>query len=220
MRFRTFTSAACVLAAGLAAGGCASASPGPAASSPAAPVSSPASASPTAPALTGSPATPVNDDPGATITATALPKPRPGGICQPQNLSFALAGRTATPGSPGQQRQEVDLVNTGSATCTMTGFPGVDLIGLARGQQNYSWSLVRQSVSYSRVTLPPGGKAHFSVIYLPQAAGDSGGIAVAKMVITPPGAFTQAELTWSPTVVLQDGATHPGTYISPVVPGP
>jgi hypothetical protein len=195
MRFRTSTAAACVLAAGLAAGGCASASSGP----------------------------PAGPDPSPVITAAPSPSAQAGGnggICQPQNLTFALSGKATTPGYPGQNRQAVDLTNTGSSACTMTGFPGVDLTGVAKGQQNYTWSLVRQSVHYSRVTLPPGGTAHFTVTYLPQAAGDSGGIAVAKMVITPPGAFTQAELTWNQTVVLQDGATHPGTYISPVAPGP
>jgi hypothetical protein len=232
MRFRTSTAAACVLAAGLAAGGCASSSPGPSAS----PVSSPvitdstAPATSTAPAVNGSPAAPVSDAPSTSAPSTSAPStsaPSTGaqaaggsGICQAQDLHFALAGLAATPNYPGQKRQAVDLTNLGSGTCTLTGFPGVDLVGLARGQQNYSWSLVRQRVSYSRVTLPPGGTAHFDVIYLPEAAGDSGAISVAKIVITPPNDFTQAELTWKQPVVLQDEATHPGTYITPVVPGP
>jgi len=38
-------------------------------------------------------------------------------------------------------------------------------------------------------------------------------------VITPPNDYTQAELTWNQAVVLQDAATHPGTYIMPVVSG-
>jgi Protein of unknown function (DUF4232) len=227
MRFRTSTAAACVLAAGLAAGGCASSSPGPSAS----PVSSPvitdstAPATSTAPAVNGSPAAPVSDAPSTSAPSTSAPSTGAqaaggSGICQAQDLHFALSGLAATPNYPGQKRQAVDLTNLGSGTCTLTGFPGVDLVGLARGQQNYSWSLVRQRVSYSRVTLPPGGTAHFDVIYLPEAAGDSGAISVAKIVITPPNDFTQAELTWKQPVVLQDEATHPGTYITPVVPGP
>jgi hypothetical protein len=39
------------------------------------------------------------------------------------------------------------------------------------------------------------------------------------MVITPPDDFTQAELTWDQSVILQDGATHPGTFTMPVVAG-
>jgi hypothetical protein len=216
MRFRTSTAAACALAAGLAAGGCTSTSPGSSAS----PAPSPVITDSTAPAVNGSPAAPVSDAP-----STAAPSPGgqaagSGGTCQAQDLRFTLPAKTTTPGFPGQKRQAVDLTNTGQGACTLTGFPGVDLVGLARGQQNYTWSLVRQSASYSQVTLQPGGTAHFTVIYVPEAPGDSGAIEVDKMVITPPNDFTQAEVTWNRSVVLQDGATHPGTYISPVVPGP
>jgi len=94
----------------------------------------------------------------------------------------------------------------------------VDLVGAANGQQDFSWSLARQSASYSAVTLRPGGTAHFNLVYLPAASG-SEAISVVKMVVTPPNAFTQAEVTWNQSVTLQDGATHPGTYISPVASG-
>jgi hypothetical protein len=111
------------------------------------------------------------------------------------------------------------MTNSGSSACTMDGFPGVDLVGVANGQQNYSWPLVRQVVSYSEVTLQPGGTAHFDLMYLPVAAGSSGNITVTKMVITPPNAYTQAQVTWNQPVLLQDAATHPGTFISPVTSG-
>jgi hypothetical protein len=100
----------------------------------------------------------------------------------------------------------------------MTGFPGVDLVGTENGGQSASWSLVRQGVTYSRVTLSPGGTAHFDLIFLP-ATGGSPVIDVQKLVVTPPNAYTQAEVTWNQSVLLQDGATHPGTYISPVTAG-
>jgi hypothetical protein len=204
MRFRTSTTTAlCVLAAGLAVGGCTS--------------SSSSSAS-------GTPATSASTQTGAaTSTATSTPASSPstqaagsGGACQAQNLSFALGAKT---GTSGQSTQAVVLTNKGSAACTMTGFPGVDLVGAANGQQNYSWPLERQTVSYSRVTLPPGGTAHFNLIYLPSTPGDGTDITVAKMVITPPNTYTQAQLTWNQSVLLQDAATHPGTYISPVASG-
>ena len=111
------------------------------------------------------------------------------------------------------------LTNKGRSACTLSGFPGVDLVGVVNGQHNYRWPLERQVVRYSKVTLKPGGRAHFNLIYLPAAAGDSTDIAVDKLVITPPNDFTHAELTWHQSVLLQDGATHPGTYISPVLPG-
>ena len=90
---------------------------------------------------------------------------------------------------------------------------------MARGQQHYSWSLARRSGDYSKARLRPGGAAHFDVTYLPVASGNINSITVTKMMITPPGDDTQAGLTWSPFVLLQDGATHPGTYVSPIVSG-
>jgi hypothetical protein len=111
------------------------------------------------------------------------------------------------------------MTNTGSSACTMDGFPGVDLVGVANGQNNYTWPLERQVVSYSKVTLQPGGTAHFNLMYLPVAAGSSGNISVLKMVITPPNDYTQAEVTWDQPVLLQDAATHPGTFISPMMSG-
>jgi hypothetical protein len=95
----------------------------------------------------------------------------------------------------------------------------VDLVGVARGKQNYRWSLARRSARHSKVRLKPGGTAHFDVMYLPTSSGNINNMTVTKMLITPPNAFTQAELAWSPFVLLQDGATHPGTYITPIVSG-
>jgi hypothetical protein len=218
MRFRRSTAAACVLAAGLAAGGCTSASPGAAASPATAP------AGPATPAASAGPGTQASSAaPTAAATPTAAPSPGTqaagnGGNCQPQNLGFAIA--KPAPGTPGQKARAVDMTNTGPSACMMDGFPGVDLVGLARGQQDYTWSLVRQKASYSPVTLQPGGTAHFNLVYLPVGPGARGAIAVFKLVITPPDDFTQAEVTWNQPVLLQDGATHPGTYISPVAPGP
>jgi hypothetical protein len=63
-----------------------------------------------------------------------------------------------------------------------------------------------------------GGTAHFNLIFLP-ANSASPVIDVQKLVITPPNDYTQAEVTWNMSVLLQDAATHPGTYISPVIPG-
>ena len=124
----------------------------------------------------------------------------------------------AATGSSAQRTQVVKLTNKGSSACTLDGFPGVDLTGNANGQQDFTWSLARQSASYSTVTLQPGGTAHFGLVYLPGTSASTD-ITVTKLVMTPPNDFTQAELTWNQSVVLQDGATHPGTYVTPVVAG-
>jgi hypothetical protein len=201
MRFSmSTTAAACVLAAGLAAAGCTGASSSASdttATTPAASTGAGTGAAATAPAAAST---------GAQAAGS-------GDRCQPQNLSFGLGPATAGV-------LPVEMTNRGSAACVMDGFAGVDLVGLARGQADYTWSLERQVTGHSPVTLPPGGAAHFNLHYLvhtPDGGGD--GIQVDKMVITPPDDFTQAQVTWSIDLELQDGATHPVTWIGPVVPG-
>jgi hypothetical protein len=121
------------------------------------------------------------------------------------------------------------MTNHASATCTMKGFPGVDVIGDTSGQSSYDWTLTHSSANGTKVTLRPGATAHFDVVYLSGDLASGGGsenvISVQRMVITTPGQpdqgddTVQGSLDWFQSVVLQDGATHPGTYVTPVVSG-
>ena len=224
MRFRTSMSVAlCVFAFGLGVAGCSpggsSSSPGGSATtSPGGSGSSPGGSATTSPANPGSTAQAAG---AGTSTPASSQQPQAAGsgsTCQPASLSFTLGAKIGAGTS--QTTQVVDMTNEGSSACTMEGFPGVDLVGAARGQENYTWPMVRSSASYASVTLQPGGTAHFDLRYLPGAPGDGNTlISVDKMVITPPNDYTQAELTWDQVVDLQDEATHPGTYIMPVVSG-
>ena len=200
MRFRTSTAVTvCVFAASVTVAGCSS------------------SSSSAVPAATSSASPGSTAQAGATAaTQSSSPQAQAAGTCQPADLSLALGAKS---GVTSQQTLAVDLTNKGSSACTMEGFPGVNLVGAANGKQDYAWPLLRSSASYSKVTLQPGGTAHFDLTYLPGVSGDGTNITVAKIVITPPNDYTQAEVTWSQPVLLQDGATHPGTYITPVVSG-
>jgi hypothetical protein len=201
--------ALCVFSVGLGVAGCSSGSSS----------SSSATTSPTDPGSTA-------QAEAGTSTPASSQAAASGSRCQPANLSLTLGAkmdRTTT-----QPTQMVDLTNEGSSACTMEGFPGVNLVGVADGKKNYTWPLVRSSASFasenhqgiSKVTLQPGGTAHFDLQYLPPTAGDGNSlIGVNKMVITPPNDYTQAQLTWHQDVILQDAATHPGTFIMPVVSG-
>ena len=207
MRFRTSMSVIlCVFAVGLGVVGC----------------SSGGSSSTSSGTATDSPTNSASSASASTQKSQAAAS---GGLCQPSNLSFTLGAKT---GGASQTTQVVDLTNKGSSACTMEGFPGVNLVGVANGQQNYTWPLTRSSASYasesnqgiSKVTLQPGGTAHFDLRYLPGTPGDSNKlINVDKMVITPPNDYSHGEMTWQQDVVLQDAATHPGTYIMPVASG-
>jgi hypothetical protein len=154
--------------------------------------------------------------PAAMASSHQAQSARSSRTCQTAKLNDTLG---ALRGTPAQRTQVVKLTNKGSSWCTLRGFPGVNLVGTVRGKKNYSWSLRREAVRYSTVTLKPGGTAHFNLIYLPAAPGDGINIAVTTIVITPPNDYRHAGLGWHRSVLLQDGATHPGTFISPVLPG-
>lgn len=133
--------------------------------------------------------------------------------CHTADLAFAVA-----PGSGAQSVGSagaviIKMTNHGAGTCTMKGYPGVDLVGGGR-----TWSLSRQtSVTPHAVTVAPGHSTGFTITYLPFTAGSGQELDVKTVVITPPNETTSAKVAWDfQPVLLQDGATHPGTYVGPV----
>ena len=135
------------------------------------------------------------------------------GICQVGELKISLDGENSV---SSQVIEWVQLTNTGSAPCTMDGFAGVNLVGSASGQSNYTWPLTRDSEAYSEITVKSGESAYFGIKYLPWASGDGAEISVANIVLTPPNTTTSITLPWSVGVMLQDASTTPGTYLTPV----
>jgi Protein of unknown function (DUF4232) len=138
------------------------------------------------------------------------------GICQAGGLKISLDGQNTV---SSQVIEWVQLANTASTPCTMDGFAGVNLVGSASGQSDYTWPLTRDSESYSQIVLKPGESAYFGIKYLPWASGDGAEIKVANIVLTPANTTTSITLPWSASVQLQDGATSPGTYLTPIAPG-
>jgi hypothetical protein len=114
--------------------------------------------------------------------------------------------------SDDQQHLQVELRNTTSRTCVMKGFPGVDL--RAGGQ---TWSLTRSSAAVRQVSVAPGGHADFTITFLPWTEDSGTEFKATKLVVTPPDETTQLTAAWpGGSVLLQDGATHPGTYTGPI----
>jgi len=134
-------------------------------------------------------------------------------ICQASGLKISLSGQNTV---SGQVIQWVQLSNNTSTPCRMDGFAGVNLVGTASGDSDYTWPLGRDSESYSKITLQAGESAYFGIKYLPWTSGDSAPINVVKIVLTPPNTTTSVTLPWSASVLLQDEATHPGTYLTPI----
>jgi hypothetical protein len=66
-------------------------------------------------------------------------------------------------------------------------------------------------------SLKSGGSTSFTISYLPYANGSGQKLDVKTIVITPPNETTSKQVPWGfQPVLLQDGATHPGTYVGPV----
>ncbi|MFF4113751.1 DUF4232 domain-containing protein [Streptomyces sp. NPDC001714] len=132
-------------------------------------------------------------------------------VCQASQLGYSWAD----PGSgTGQQKHAVvAFTNKSGHSCTMYGFPGVDLVN--SGQK---WSLQRTNATPKRVTLANGASTNFAITFLVPAQGDSSTtFTPTTVVVTAPNQRTSFDLSWhGGAVVLQDGATHPGTYIGPV----
>ncbi|CAM5603094.1 hypothetical protein GCM10010329_50770 [Streptomyces spiroverticillatus] len=147
-----------------------------------------------------------------------------GGIAKSAACKTSALGFQVDPGGEPadantQGHVTVTLTNKGTAPCTLNGYPGVDL---ASGSGD-TWSLTRQtSVKAKSLTLDPGGDAYFKVTYLPYTAEGNTPDAEFKtvtLIMTPPGETSSVSLRWphKTPVLKQDAATHPGTFVGPVL---
>ncbi len=133
---------------------------------------------------------------GQTVT---LPSPcsgasKPPGRCRTSALSaqpFALAGG----GAAGSQGGAFGLTNRGTVTCTLFGYPGMQLLGangqplpttVIRGQYE-----VVDAVPEQTVTLAPGAQARFYFMFSDTLGGGYPAVCptAATVEVTPPGAY-------------------------------
>jgi hypothetical protein len=135
------------------------------------------------------------------------------GRCHTAGLGFSFgSGDGKVSSSDDQQQLAVVLKNKTSSACTLQGFPGVDL-----KSSSGSWSLTRSSVTPKKVTLTAGSSTTFTITFLPWTQGSGTEFKATSVVVTPPNETTSTTLTWpGGSLLLQDGATHPGTYTGPV----
>jgi hypothetical protein len=106
----------------------------------------------------------------------------------------------------------------------MYGFPGFELAG-PESNGSTTYSPVRQVETPTSVSLSPGKSAHAWFTFLNQADScDTGGMGwvPTTVLLTPPDDTASITLTWVGQAVdnCQGAATHPGTYIGAIEPGP
>ena len=80
------------------------------------------------------------------------------------------------------------------------------------------WRLVRQTATPGMVRLAPGASAHFAITYLRQPVGAPGAFTPGTAKITLPGRDDSIDLPWRwGSILMQQSATNPGTYVGPVM---
>ncbi|SEC28908.1 DUF4232 domain-containing protein [Streptomyces melanosporofaciens] len=94
----------------------------------------------------------------------------------------------------------VDLKNTGSATCTLQGFPGVDL-----KSKNGTLSAKRSDLAAPKTSVKPGAETRFTLYYPPNTSGGSGET-FTTLVVTPPNETHSHSLPVSINVPVTDGS--------------
>jgi hypothetical protein len=112
------------------------------------------------------------------------------------------------------------LTNISQQSCTLQGYPGVDLVGPDVPTWGPVFSLRRQSGDPQPFTLEPGASAT-SILTIGEPSLPEDFWMPTSIVVTPPDATTQLEIPWIPgdvAVQRQDGATSPATYIGPLQP--
>ncbi|MFE6888865.1 DUF4232 domain-containing protein [Streptomyces sp. NPDC057694] len=107
----------------------------------------------------------------------------------------------------------VSLKNTGSTTCTMHGFPGVQLIG-PDGLGDTGPDAARTDAKAPTVTVGPGEENRFLLRWIP----DSKGKKFTRLSVTPPNETVSeiVNLDGLDITVPADGGSSPDVFVDPV----
>ncbi|NEW76532.1 DUF4232 domain-containing protein [Streptomyces rhizosphaericus] len=140
--------------------------------------------------------------------------------CRTENLEAAFAtGQDALPvpeeDGEGAATATIVLMNKGSDSCRIGGFPGVDLTSVNGGER---WSLVRSSRKWSPVEVEAGQSTEFT-LNLALTHEEEGFYQPAWVEITPPDETKALKIEWpweTGALVDQRSATHPGTFVNPI----
>uniref|UniRef100_A0AAU2VS26 DUF4232 domain-containing protein n=1 Tax=Streptomyces sp. NBC_00008 TaxID=2903610 RepID=A0AAU2VS26_9ACTN len=132
-----------------------------------------------------------------------------GSMCRTDDLAFST-------GSAGVKNQlVVNLKNTGSATCSMHGFPGVQLVG-PDGLGDTGPDAARTDSKASTVTIGPGEETRFLLRYIPTT--DGSGKTFTRLSVTPPNEKISAiaNLDGLTITVPASGGTSPDVFVDPI----
>ena len=126
--------------------------------------------------------------------------------CTTSQLAFSTTGGMA------EGTLIVNLKNTGSATCSLKGFPGADL-----KSKDGTVSAQRSKLAAPLVSVKPGEETRFTLHYPPNNSGGSGET-FTGLVVTPPNETHSRTLPVSINVPVSDGSGRAVT-VDPVGTG-
>ncbi|WP_052866110.1 DUF4232 domain-containing protein [Streptomyces niger] len=106
----------------------------------------------------------------------------------------------------------INLKNTGSAACTLQGFPGADLKG-----KDGTVSATRSKIGPTKVGVAPGEETRFTLHHPMNDSGGSG-VTYTSLIVTPPGETHSHTLPVSINVPVSDGPSSAIT-VDPVGAG-
>lgn len=154
------------------------------------------------PAPSGSPST------IPTIGTTPTPGTAGPAPCQPSQLSLSTGQHTA---GAGTIEEAFILTNTSQSSCTLYGYPGMQMLG---GGRQIPTRVVRTPHSEQTVTLAPGGTSSFLAQWHDQTGYTTPCATSQQVEVTPPNTYSQL------TVAASIQACPDGTInVTPVTAG-
>ena len=150
----------------------------------------------------------------ATPVTTPAPSAAVVSRCHTADLKASLG--IVTGSADTQNHVPLTFTNTGKTACRMYGFPGVDLVGADLEPWGPTFSLRRTTDKPATVVLPAGGSASAIIAFLRANPGDPAWVPE-KLVTIPPDETAPLTVPWPKlSVMRQDGATRPGTYVGAI----
>ncbi|MEV2246621.1 DUF4232 domain-containing protein [Streptomyces sp. NPDC049970] len=144
-------------------------------------------------------------DTPASASATGSPMGA-GGPCRTSQLAFSSSGGMA------EGEVLINLRNTGASSCSMHGFPGLDLKG-----KDGTVSAERGDRPVPVVTLAPGEGTNFPLHFPPNDSGGSG-VTFTSAVVTPPNETHSHRMSLSVNIPAGSGSA-PRITVEPVGSG-
>ncbi|SEP51086.1 DUF4232 domain-containing protein [Amycolatopsis saalfeldensis] len=146
--------------------------------------------------------------------------------CTTADLSASLGSPKQHEDAVGQFDVPLKYTNTSSHSCALHGVPGVDLVG-PDDPNGTTYHLPRIDNGVPMNVVEPGQSATATVTVLTQTPGSVGslgstGWTPSRLVTIPPGQTQALTVAWpsSLTVLRQDSATHPGTFVNGILADP